>query len=243
MKDRSTGGEPRRAARRRVARRPANMRRCAADGRLWPGAPAATDRHRRSGDAAAARAADGSARSGPPAPNIAQGYWRNPRRPRRRSGARIAGEDERSWLRTGDLGFLDEDSELFITGRIKEVIIIRGINHYPQDIEDTVQACHPALRPHGGAAFAARTRRGEQLVVVQEVERTFAQPDRPDALAGRIRDAVVREHDDRAARDRADLRPGALPKPRAARSSAASARSSGCSRLESSDRIDRLAAA
>src|SRR5207244_7854222 len=69
-------------------------------------------------------------------PNIAPGYWQNPEASTEAFSARLAGSaDETRWLRTGDLGFLDEAGELFITGRIKEIVIIRGVNHYPQDIE------------------------------------------------------------------------------------------------------------
>src|SRR5262249_19650156 len=126
-------------------------------------------------------------------------------------GATIDGEGEGGWLRTGDLGFLDDAGELFITGRIKEVIIIRGANHYPQDIEDTVQSCDPALRRHGGAAFGVTDDEGdERLVVVQEVERIQRHRIRPDELTGRIRAAIVREHDTMPYRI-ALLRPGTLP--------------------------------
>ena len=93
-------------------------------------------------------------------PNVALGYWRNPEATEATFGARIAGEDERAWLRTGDLGFLDESGELFITGRIKDVMIIRGANHYPQDIEDTVQQSHPALRRHGAEGLPGLTLEG-----------------------------------------------------------------------------------
>src|SRR5437764_5655506 len=86
-------------------------------------------------------------------PNVAQGYWQNPEATEVIFRARIAGEADRRWLRTGDLGFLDDTGELFITGRIKDVIITRGANHYPQHIEDTIQDSHPALRRHGGPAF------------------------------------------------------------------------------------------
>jgi acyl-CoA synthetase (AMP-forming)/AMP-acid ligase II len=144
-------------------------------------------------------------------PNVASGYWRNPAASEAAFGARIAGEDSGPWLRTGDLGFLDDKSDLFITGRLKEIVIIRGINHYPQDIEHTVAGCHPGLRRHGGAAFAVNDARGaERLVVVQEVERTWRHRIEPDAVAARIRDAVVRAHDI-APYDIALLRPGALP--------------------------------
>ncbi len=89
----------------------------------------------------------------------------------------IAGDDAECWLRTGDLGFLDDNDELFITGRIKDLIIVRGVNHYPQDIENTVQDCHPALRRHCGAAFSVLDQNSEErLVVVQEVERMILRP-------------------------------------------------------------------
>ena len=86
----------------------------------------------------------------------------------------IAGEEGGHWLRTGDLGFLDESGELFVTGRIKDLIIIRGRNHYPQDIEHTVQqgASRAAPSRRGGLRGAADGNGEEQLVIVQEVERT-----------------------------------------------------------------------
>src|SRR5581483_6237098 len=87
-------------------------------------------------------------------PNVARGYWKNPEASAATFGAKIAGEAEGRWLRTGDLGFLDRSGELYVTGRLKDIIIVRGANHYPQDIENTVQEAHPALRRHGGAAFA-----------------------------------------------------------------------------------------
>ena len=80
--------------------------------------------------------------------------------------------DGASWLRTGDLGFLRE-GELFVTGRLKDLIIIRGANHYPQDIERLACRSHPALRPECTAAFALPARPGapEGLAIVQEIER------------------------------------------------------------------------
>jgi acyl-CoA synthetase (AMP-forming)/AMP-acid ligase II len=145
-------------------------------------------------------------------PNVACGYWRNPEASAAAFAAQIAGEESERWLRTGDLGFLDSAGDLFITGRIKEIVIVRGANHYPQDIEHTVQGCHPALRRHGGAAFTvSEDGEAERLVVVQEVERTHRNRIVVDEIVGRIREAVVSEHEIVPYRI-ALLRPGALPK-------------------------------
>jgi acyl-CoA synthetase (AMP-forming)/AMP-acid ligase II len=145
-------------------------------------------------------------------PNVCRGYWRNAAASAAAFGAQIAGEEGERWLRTGDLGFLDAAGELFITGRIKEVIIVRGANYYPQDIEHTVQSCHPALRRHGGAAFTVgEDGEAERLVVVQEVERTYRHHIFVDDIVGRIRQAVVGQHEIAPYRI-ALLRPGALPK-------------------------------
>ncbi len=77
---------------------------------------------------------------------------------------------EGPFLRTGDLGFM-RGGKLFITRRIKDLIIIRGTNHYPQDLEWTVQQVHPCLRPDYGAAFSIDADGVERLVIVQEVKR------------------------------------------------------------------------
>ena len=92
------------------------------------------------------------------------------------------------------------------------MIIVRGINHYPQDLEDTVQASHPALRRHGGAAFSILDEDGEgRLVVVQEVERTQMRHVSIDEIEGTIREAVATEHE-LAIQDIVLIRPGNLPK-------------------------------
>ena len=155
-------------------------------------------------------------------PHVAQGYWRNPEATASVFRAQTASGDARYWLRTGDLGFLDEDGELYITGRIKDLIIIRGINHYPQDIEETVQDCHAALRRHCGAAFGVPGHNNEeQLVLVQEVERTFRRQIAIEEIIASIREAITREHEI-AAREIVLIRTGACPRRPAARSSAVS---------------------
>ena len=145
-------------------------------------------------------------------PNVAQGYWRNWGATASVFRARVECGGAERWLRTGDLGFLDEAGELFITGRIKDLIVIRGMNHYPEDIEETVQDCHPALLRHGGAAFGVLDRNDEeQLVVVQEVERTHRQQIAVSEMVHSIREAIARDHDI-AAREIVLIRPGTLPK-------------------------------
>jgi acyl-CoA synthetase (AMP-forming)/AMP-acid ligase II len=101
-------------------------------------------------------------------PTVAAGYWRNAASTAETFGARIDGEPA-SYLRTGDLGFLD-DGELFPTGRIKDVIIIRGRNIYPQDVEKLAERSHPALRSGCSAAFAFADGSGERLGLLMEVE-------------------------------------------------------------------------
>jgi acyl-CoA synthetase (AMP-forming)/AMP-acid ligase II len=145
-------------------------------------------------------------------PNVARGYWRNADATAETFHGRIAGEASGPWLRTGDLGFLDQTGELYITGRIKDVIIIRGINHYPQDIEDTVQSAHPGLPRNGGAAFSWIDEQGqEKLVVVQEVERTFRHRVKPHDIVGSVREAFTTEHGIPPYAI-VLIRPGALPK-------------------------------
>jgi acyl-CoA synthetase (AMP-forming)/AMP-acid ligase II len=144
--------------------------------------------------------------------NVTHGYWQNAAATRAAFDVTIEDGSDEHWLRTGDLGFLDEDGELFVTGRIKDLIIIRGINHYPQDIENTVQNSHPALRRNCGAAFAAwEDDQREMLVVVQEVERTQRHTLDIENVVGAIREAVANEHEITV--DHIVLaRPGTVPK-------------------------------
>jgi amino acid adenylation domain-containing protein len=124
-------------------------------------------------------------------PSVADGYWNRPAESAETFQGRLAG-GEGPFLRTGDLGFL-ADGECFITGRLKDLIIIRGRNHYPQDIEATVSLLHPALVASGGAAFSIDLDGEERLVVAQEVDpRAGADL---DELARRIRQAVSEQHE------------------------------------------------
>ena len=125
--------------------------------------------------------------------SIASGYWNLPSATKETFHAYLQDTQEGPFLRTGDLGFL-LDGELFVTGRIKDVMIIRGQNHYPQDIELTVQKSHPALRPNCGAAFMVKFKSSERLVVVQEVERSYLRKLDVNEVVGNIRQAVTAKH-------------------------------------------------
>jgi acyl-CoA synthetase (AMP-forming)/AMP-acid ligase II len=103
-------------------------------------------------------------------PHVANGYWRRPDETREIFEAHLTDTGAGPFLRTGDLGYLI-DGELYITGRLKELIILHGKNHYPQDIEATVATSHPLLRENCGAAFSIDVAGHEQLVVLQEVHR------------------------------------------------------------------------
>jgi 8-amino-7-oxononanoate synthase len=125
-------------------------------------------------------------------PSVAQGYWQQPENSEATFRAFLRDTGEGPFLRTGDLGFVLDD-ELFITGRIKDLIIFRGVNYYPQDIELTVQRSHARLRGDCGAAFAIEKDGREHLVVVQEIERH--KQGNLDAVLQVIRRAVSAEHD------------------------------------------------
>jgi len=126
-------------------------------------------------------------------PSVAQGYWNNPEASTCIFQAHLADSREGPFLRTGDLGFL-QDGELFVTGRLKDLIIIRGHNYYPQDIELTAENSHPALRADCTAAFSIEIAEEECLVVVQEVDRRFQTNDLQEVCRA-IRRAIVEEHE------------------------------------------------
>lgn len=124
--------------------------------------------------------------------SISRGYWNRQEESEKTFQNYIADTKEGPFLRTEDRGFLMGD-ELFITGRIKDLIIIRGVNHYPQDIERTVEVCHPALRLGGGAAFSVEVGDEEKLVIAHELE--FRQNPEIREVAAAMREAVAENHD------------------------------------------------
>ncbi len=141
-------------------------------------------------------------------PSVAQGYWRREAESARVFQARTH-QGDGPYLRTGDLGFLDA-GELYVTGREKDLIIVRGRNLYPQDLEAVMEGSHPALRPGCGAAFGVEVEGEEHLVVVQEVD-----PRRWDGevspVLGAIRGRLASVHEVRP-RAVVLIEPGSLPK-------------------------------
>ncbi|MGB3895567.1 MAG: fatty acyl-AMP ligase, partial [Mycolicibacter sinensis] len=127
--------------------------------------------------------------------SVAHGYWRAPQLSAETFAATLSNSGEGPFLRTGDLGFL-HSGELFVTGRRKDLIIIRGTNHYPNDIELTVQNTNPALLRGRGAVFSIAPEPGaaEQLVVVQEVDPSRLSGDAADEAMQVIRTAVTENH-------------------------------------------------
>ncbi|MHB8954404.1 MAG: AMP-binding protein [Pirellulaceae bacterium] len=124
-------------------------------------------------------------------PSVAVGYWRQDRTAEDFE-ARLEDTGEGPFLRTGDLGFLDCD-ELFVTGRRKELLIIRGRNLDPADLEFTAQSAHPALLTDSGAAFSCDVDGEERLVLINELDRAFRTADFAEIFRA-VRRAIVEQH-------------------------------------------------
>jgi acyl-CoA synthetase (AMP-forming)/AMP-acid ligase II/predicted N-acetyltransferase YhbS len=116
-------------------------------------------------------------------PGVAKGYWRRAEQTAATFAAFLA-DGAGPYLRTGDLGFVHE-GELFVTGRLKDLVVVRGKNHYPQDIEATAAAAHAAVRPGRAAAFVVHDGGEERLVLACELQRPLV-----ERLAGEVARAV-----------------------------------------------------
>jgi len=128
------------------------------------------------------------------APGVARGYWGRERESEETFRARIADENNGlTYLRTGDLGFI-RDGQLHVSARRKDLIIVHGSNHYPQDIEWTVQQAHPLLRADNGAAFSIDVDGEEQLCVVQEIERGEISDDELSKIVEAVNQAIADRH-------------------------------------------------
>ncbi len=140
--------------------------------------------------------------------SIGYGYWHQQEETKKTFCAYLSDTGQGPFLRTGDLGFL-QNGELFITGRLKDLIIIRGRNLYPQDIERTVERSHPSLRTGSGAAFTVEVDNEERLVVVQELE--FRAKPNIEEVTAAIRQAVTEDHEVQVY-GVVLIKPGSIPK-------------------------------
>lgn len=141
-------------------------------------------------------------------PHVARGYWNRAEQSAEVFRARIDGYEDGPFLRTGDLGLL-RGGTLYVAGRRKDLIIVRGRNVYPQDIEFTVEKSHRSVREGGVAAFAVSPSGEEELAIAVEVRAT-SEEERSDIVEA-IRRAVLQQHDLDAAGIEL-LRPGTLSK-------------------------------
>ena len=123
---------------------------------------------------------------------VAKGYWEKPKETKETFKAFIKDTNEGPFLRTGDLGFY-HNSELFVTGRLKDLIIIHGRNYYPQDIELITENAHPAVRPTCSAAFSVDVDNEEKLVITAEIERTSLRDLDAEAVCDAIRQKIAEE--------------------------------------------------
>lgn len=141
-------------------------------------------------------------------PSVAAGYWQNAEATAVVFSAHLA-NGEGPFVRTGDLGFV-RNGDLFVTGRLKELIIIRGANHVPHEIERTAEEAHPAVQPQGVAAFSVDSPEGERLALAVELQRSQRHAD-PDELIVAVRLAVAEAHG-LEAHQVVLLKPGGLPR-------------------------------
>ncbi|WP_036485290.1 fatty acyl-AMP ligase [Myxosarcina sp. GI1] len=158
--------------------------------------------------------------------SVAEGYWNQPVQTERTFNAYLQDLQQGGFLRTGDLGFM-ENGELFVTGRHKDLIIIKGRNHYPQDIERTVEESNSSIRPSCAASFSVNIEGEEKLIILAEVDRYYWSSNRANAKANgkpeadkhidareliqSIRREVSKNHDLQVHRTLL-LKPGSIPK-------------------------------
>lgn len=145
-------------------------------------------------------------------PDVARGYWNKPVETANTFGGHIAGTGAGPFLRTGDLGVVVA-GRLYVTGRLKDLLIVGGLNHYPQDVEETVESAHTWIRRGCCAVFALERDDREQTVVVAEVQRPAGDASAPDLaeIARLVRTKVAAAHGVQV--DEAVLvAPGSVPK-------------------------------
>jgi acyl-CoA synthetase (AMP-forming)/AMP-acid ligase II/3-oxoacyl-(acyl-carrier-protein) synthase/acyl carrier protein len=142
-------------------------------------------------------------------PSVGAGYWNRPDESERTFHARLAADDSH-YLRTGDLGLLD-DNGLFVTGRLKDLIIVAGRNLYPQDLERTTEESDPTLASNASAAFSVEVDGEERIVLALEVRREAMRRLNADTVAANIRRALSEEHE-ASLYSAVFLKPGSIPR-------------------------------
>lgn len=125
--------------------------------------------------------------------SVAAGYFNNDEATKETFKAHLSHNNDGPYLRTGDLGFIDGD-RMYISGRLKDLIIINGSNHYPQDIEITASTSHQALRPNGGIAFSVKIDEAERVVVVYEVKRNALKQHNSEDIINSIKLNIFQKH-------------------------------------------------
>jgi amino acid adenylation domain-containing protein len=166
------------------------------------------------------------------ADRLPRGYWGRAAESAETFAAHLA-NGEGPFLRTGDLGFV-HDGELFIAGRVKDLIIVRGVNHYPQDIEQTAEVMHPDLVERGAAAFGTEVNGNEVVVLFLEIRKRKPEPDF-EAIARSVRGAIAVNHEI-AIEQIVFLKRGSLP-----RTSSGKLRRSECRRRYIEGTLDAVA--
>jgi acyl-CoA synthetase (AMP-forming)/AMP-acid ligase II len=126
-------------------------------------------------------------------PSVAAGYYNNETETQKAFNAVLSDTGAGPYLRTGDLGFLLDDI-IYITGRIKDLIIINGQNHYPHDLELTACLTHKSLRENAGIAFSVTVDNSEKLVIVYEIKRSVIEVIEPDEIRNKIKEAIFQFH-------------------------------------------------
>ena len=143
-------------------------------------------------------------------PSVCRGYWARDEDTLAAFSAELEGDRDKKFLRTGDLG-LFRGGQLYITGRIKNIVIIRGLNYSCEDIEDLAQSSHPAVATATGAAFGLEGPTGEELIVAQEINRGYVDTlDREEVVAA-IQESIVLHYGVRA-NEVVLVQPGKLPR-------------------------------
>lgn len=127
-------------------------------------------------------------------PHVSNGYWQNEEATIKTFQAKLNGDKSRYWLRTGDLGFWF-NNEIYFTGRLKDLIIINGKNHYPQDIELTSENAHPYNQQGGSAVFIVEIENKERLIITQEIQRSYRQKLNVAEVTEAIQNQVYYHHE------------------------------------------------